>query len=1820
MSRRARERSGSGFFGPKRRLQALLAGALALVFVVVGGSAQGAASSPITVTKTPSSSQIASGGQLTYTIVVTNTGGAALSNVSMTDQVNGIGVIQNPPALPQFTITSTKGACTQGGANGNLITCNAGNMAGGESWTVTIGGQVTAGAGTTLNNTATVTGTKSATTFTTNSNATSVLVTQGAGGGLPDLTINKTGPTSVTTSSPMTYTLTVNNIGSANTANVKVVDTLPSGVTLQPVSPTTPFTTTSLFNCSSNAPTDPITVTCSGGAVNAGQNGTITIYAVAPSAPASITNTAVVDPDNTIVEANELNNTSAKVNTSVGGTPPAPLLDIKKTDGSPVPTSGPVGWWTGAGPDPVNPGQTLKYKILVTNNATGNNAVANYVSIVDSTQGLDASTIVASETLVNGTLAKTDGCVVAAPQIKCTAKALNSTGTITVTIVGTVVQSAGSSIFNTATVTGNVKNTGVTNTASEVTTVRPAVDLTITKGDSPDPVCARSWPTDSQHLPNIPFGASPGASGAPTPLVQPAVCLGGLTYSFVVGNSGNGAASGVVVRDPLPPGEILDSYDTNGGFLCSADLSQVVTCSGGSIPAASTRTIAFRVVAPPNAGAITNVATVDPNNAIFEADETNNTASQSTTVATGVDLVVWKGDNGNTNEDPPGGAPPFTDGFDPIATSGTDTYTIIVDNVGTQDTAGIKVVDTLPAGTKFLSVTTDENHSFTCSSDGAATGGNVTCVGGQLKGTESEFYNAPGTLGLPGCCDDFATIKIKLFATPFVQPAMHNVVRVDPDNTIPEFNELNNVKTDDTVVGVGNADQGAFNQLTIKKTQTSPSGDVAENGVVTYDLKVDNLGTDPVSNVVVKDNLPAGSRYISAVDAGAPASAAFFCASDGASTGGVVTCTGGDFSGSINTIPGVGTTRHLTVKMFAPDAPGTYQNKATVDPDNVVPEGNEFDNDTAADTTVSPCIDQTTCTDSKAFNELTIEKTQVSPDKTNTARNGIITYNLKVSNLGSDPVHNVTATDRLPAGFHFINAKDSAGVGDPNSFTCGGPDASGLLTCSGGSLSGTAKTIPTGSGPAPAFRTIVVRVFAPDTPGTYTNIAFVDPSNTIPEGNEFNNQSSVDTVVKNGGDGAYIDLNIVKTQEKLLDQDGTNPIRVTPGGPIKYVLDVKNLATGPDAGDAFNVTVRDVLPANVTFFKAEDEGGSPGNFTCGQVPAQPNTIDCTGGTITAGGDRKIDVFVVAPTGLDKIATDQANIQQTLTNTAIVDPNNAIPEGNESNNVDSVKTLVQSEINLSLTKDGPGSASQNENTTYTITVTNNKVWGDGRTATGVVIRDPLPTGLIPLNIEADPGNFSCQLEENPVNTVTCNGDLETTKSVTITITAFVTLQSGTLDNEACVDPGHLIDETDETDNCKHKLSEVTPPAPDIQINKSADKNSVTAGEKLNYTLNVANVGTGPTDGSNVVVKDDVPADVTVDQVVEPTGWDCTTASSGNHVECSTSLMNAGDSADIVINTTAGNSLSAPFTNKADVSGGGDTQNNNNSSSVKTLVGTSSAIDLHVVSLTGNPDPVNHDNVLTFTGIVTNDGTSDSGPGAIVRVVVPDSGVSNRAVAATNGFSCGANLTVDPAGNTFDCIGDFAAGGTTTITATMKVDSSGAPPQLSTIVTADPADAITESDETNNTMTKTVSVSETVCGGSPCVDLFPAMTGSTVAGPGPFPVTYFATITNVGTTPVPDSPVWTVDFKFTGLVTGLAASAAGPGVTCTPFGFDIFCTGTSPGGDAMDLAPGASVSFNVSAIDLSPSPGVLQVQAIADSTNVVGELNETNNTALVVTGTP
>lgn len=1788
-----RDHSGAGAFVTRRRLAiVIVAGLATFAFAFMGGKASADPASPLSVTKSASASSVPSGSQLTYTISVKNTGGSAIGTVVLTDQVNGVGVLQTPPALPQLVLTTTQGSCTQGGPNGNLVTCNAGTLAGGASFTVTIGGQVTAGAGTTLNNTASVSGTKTSQSFTTLSNTTNVQVTGSSNGNLPDLTINKTGPTSVATGTAMAYTLTVNNIGTANATGVKVVDTLPAGFTV--TTPSTQIVASSLFSCGLAGQT----VTCTGGQVNTGQNATVTINGTAPTTAGLITNTSVVDPDNTIAESNELNNTSATVSTQVGSAQIGPLLDIKKTDGNPVPGS----WGTGAGPDPAWPGTRLTYKILVTNNATGSNATATNVVTTDPTQGLDASSIVASQTVVNGTLAKTDGCTVASGSVRCTVKSLSSLGTQAITITGTVVQSAGSTIFNTATVTGNVKNQGVTNTATETTTVRPAIDLTITKADSPDPVCASSWPTTlapaAQHLAATPQGLSPAAGDAPA-LLDTVQCLGGLTYSLVIGNSGiaTTGANGVEVRDPLPPGVIFDSYqDVDGaGFTCNLQPGNVVDCTGGHVGPGGLAHLNLLTVAPPTLGTITNTAYVDPNNAIFEADETNNTFTQTTTVATGIDLAVWKGDNGHLApvDDPPGNAPPLgaaKDGFDPIATNGTETYTIIVADVGTQDASGIKVVDTLPAGTKFLSVNADSG--FTCSQDGSATGGNVTCISGHLRGTKNEFYVQPG--GLPAAQgEEWATIRIKVFATPFVQPAMHNVVRVDPDNTIPETNENNNLAFDDTVVTVGDADKSAFNQLTITKTQTSPASPtaVATNGTLVYDLDVKNVGTDPVSNVVVKDFLPTGSRFISAADTGT-GSAAFFCTHDGSATGGVVTCSGGDFSGSVNTIPGIGTERHVTVTVFAPNTPGTYANHATVDPDNIVPEGNEFDNDSSVSTVV-------TVGGANMFNELTVTKTQTDPTGNQVATSSVVTYHIDVANAGSDPAFNVEVKDNLPTGFTFISALDQTGPGDPFRFVCV-PAAGNTIDCTGATLSGTPNAAPG----EPITRTIEIKAMSSSVPGNYVNTAIVDPSNAIPEGNETNNTAQVQTTVKVGTPQGFIDLS--------LDKKG--PPTVVPGGTITYDLNAQNGGTDP----AFNVTVRDDLPPHVTFLSATDQLGGAGAFSCNLVGA---SVVCTGGTLDGSGglagvptSRHILIKVQAPASISPFVTDLSNVTLPLDNVAVIDPNNAIPESNETNNTSpKVTTTVTPPIDLTIKKQGPGSASQNDTTTYTITVTNGKADGTGAVASGIKVVDPMPVGLIPLNVSAT-GDFNCALTENPVNSVTCIGDLNPGDDATITISAFVTLDNGTLDNEACVDPDNTIAESNEINNCSDAIATVAPPAPDLQINKLADKTSVTAGQDLTYTLSVSNVGTAPTtNGDTITVTDNVPADVTVQQVTPDAGWQCTTT--GNDVSCSRLGMDPGDHADIKILTKAGNALSAPFTNTATVSGGGDTQLNNNSASVKTDVGSAAAVDLQVTSLTDDKDPVNRSDKLTYTAIVQNNGTSPV-TNAIVRVKLPNPGSSNQAVNGSNGFNCVVDAG-DSSHDTWNCTGDFDASGganaSTTITASLTVDP-GAPDQLEATVIADPANAIAESDETNNTKSEQTTVTGSECSSS-CVDLAASAFGDPLVFTTFGVINYSATVANIGTLPVPDSPAWTIEFLYVG--PGIATVTPPGGVTCTPTGLNLWdCKSVDGSTDAMDLAAGAGLTFNVLVVGATvPGVGILSVTA--DSTTVVSEFSEANNIGLWTT---
>ena len=215
----------------------------ALLLVLAGPLAAPVAAdpvSPLVVTNTATPSPVASGAEITYTITITNTWRRQASNLVLSDQLNGVGTLQSPPAAPQYAITFTQGTCTQ---SGQLVTCNGGTLNGGESWTVTIRGVVTAPGGTTLNNVASFTGTKSAQNFTTTATAqTQVLAGAGSGNPLPDLTLNKTGPSTVVARRE----LRLHPHGQqprhgVNANGITVRDTLPTGVVVNPTRPDQPL-------------------------------------------------------------------------------------------------------------------------------------------------------------------------------------------------------------------------------------------------------------------------------------------------------------------------------------------------------------------------------------------------------------------------------------------------------------------------------------------------------------------------------------------------------------------------------------------------------------------------------------------------------------------------------------------------------------------------------------------------------------------------------------------------------------------------------------------------------------------------------------------------------------------------------------------------------------------------------------------------------------------------------------------------------------------------------------------------------------------------------------------------------------------------------------------------------------------------------------------------------------------------------------------------------------------------------------------------------------------------------------------------------------------------------------------------------------------------------------------------------------------------------------------------------------------------------------------------------------------------------------------
>jgi uncharacterized repeat protein (TIGR01451 family) len=1266
-------------------LALLLALVMSLGAALFGLSAPSYADdSPFVVTMTPSSSTVASGDPLTYTIDVNNSGGDVTQDTMLIAQTNG---------LTGLILTSNVGTCTQ---TDNQVTCTAGNMPGFSNWRVTIRGTVTAANGTTLFNGVTVTGNHESSGYETVVNS-QVLVSNSTSAPKPDLRISVQGPATIPDATNVTYQLTVNNSGGVNAVDVRVVNNLPAGMSVVSASGN------SLFACSSAG----LTTTCDGGRVNAGANATITIVANSggQTAGSQLKDTAVVDPFDTIDELDELNNTGSLI--SVSGADAAQSgLTITKVDA----------------PDPLRPGDLLTYTITVKNIDTKNRA--DNVSVSDVTQGLDASSIVATTT--KGV------CTVSAPKVTCTQKSptlrLDPNETMTVTIKGYVTNTAGSLITNTATVTGVIKNKSVTNNAMTTTSVRPGVDLSVVM------VAATThFDADDTPLSTDPFRA-----------------FDEFRYDIAVGNSGLDDANDVLVRLVVAPGVTLKSDTLLPPDTTCAQAGQVITCTLDEIQGAfnsgqvwgTVQNFSIIVVSPPHPGTIQATVTVDPTNAIFEPDETNNVWTISTPIVTGIDLTVSKTAD------------------DPIAPSGTLKYTIFVDNLGTEDAAGVTFKDFLPAGTRFRSIDDVSGHNFTCSHDGSATGGVVECHGGLLTGTHDHTdYNPAFPVG------DRAVFELVVFA-PAAPGFYTNQVRVDPAGAIPELLESNNIAfwtTEIEIPAPGDEDDyHAFHEFTIDKVQTAPGAadafKVVPSGIVEYDLIVTNLGSDVAFDVTVEDIIPVGFTFRFAKDT-LPGTGDFQCNE----AGGVITCSGGTLDGSIGQTAQAGdTTRTIHVSLFANSQPGDYTNKALIDPDNTHPEANETNNSDEYVTTVALGGGGT-------YIDFDITNVQSSPvdgggAKVDVAPSGALQYTVTVRNLGSAVAFGVKVQDTLPTGSVFRSAQDVTGPAS-GKFTCS--ESGGVVTCTGGTLDGAAGPDET---PSPSTRQIVIEVFAPTEPDTYFNVAKVDPGHEIPEADETNNIAQESTNVRINGGNNFRDL-VVSSLTSSDDEP-------EPGQEYSYEVTVANTGTNP----AYNVKLRNVLDEGPTFVRATAEN----DFTCG---ISGNVLTCDGGVLDGSADLDPNFDTDAIITITVRAPQRHNFTYGVISR--VDPDNTVAEANEANNSRTKDVTVKSLIDLATTVSSTGSQGNPGNVAFT--ATNNGT----SAATNVKLVVEMPVGVIPQNLGTIPAGWTCQIEENPINKVTCHGDLAGGATVNFNVTTFVT--ATTITANAFIDPDNTIVESNEGNN-------------------------------------------------------------------------------------------------------------------------------------------------------------------------------------------------------------------------------------------------------------------------------------------------------------------------------------------------------------------------------------------------------------------------------------
>jgi LPXTG-site transpeptidase (sortase) family protein len=366
---------------------------------------------------------------------------------------------------------------------------------------------------------------------------------------------------------------------------------------------------------------------------------------------------------------------------------------------------------------------------------------------------------------------------------------------------------------------------------------------------------------------------------------------------------------------------------------------------------------------------------------------------------------------------------------------------------------------------------------------------------------------------------------------------------------------------------------------------------------------------------------------------------------------------------------------------------------------------------------------------------------------------------------------------------------------------------------------------------------------------TLNNATSVDPDDQIDESNEGNNNGTDSGAVQ----APLPDLELVKSNNTTADTIAIN-------NSFTWTLTVSNVGGSAAIFANGDKVIGDTLPGGVTYGTVTS---SLNSLVCTiDNGVSPKILACLAdGTVTIEVDQSFTVQ------LDATPNNAADI----TNTATVDPDHNIADGNTGNNTDADSVTVESsDLTITKTNDtGDDKGMQSIPFNWTITVDNIGPVEAAFTAGQTLLRDELPVDATYLgsvsasSLVGVTGNIICTIEDELISSVTtkvisCKADTEgvslgaSTGSFKVVFSVTPT-SNGTLSNSATADPNAVLVESDEDNNVGTNSLLIASNTPAINVQKKSTTTSIyTAGQVIPYEFVVTN--TGSVTLSNITLAD------------------------------------------------------------------------------------------------------------------------------------------------------------------------------------------------------------------------------------------------------------------------------------------------------------------------------------------------------------------------------